>query len=107
MASISILWRNLTTGASSTSEVEGSVLSDTVSVLRSSNSMSPPTMLSIASDAVMAWASTSLSNLSYSAMTQSTPIWLANLIFSAAPWSDGSAVATTRRLFRLLSTTTR
>jgi hypothetical protein len=38
-------------------------------------------------------------------MTQSTPICVANLIFSAACWSDGSAVATIRRLLRLLRTT--
>ena len=41
-------------------------------------------MLSIASVAVVALASTILVSLSYSAMIQSTPIWVANLIFSAA-----------------------
>ena len=64
-------------------------------------------MLSIASEALAVAASTILESLSYSAMIQSTPIWVANLIFSAACWSDGSAVATIRRLLRLLSTTTR
>jgi hypothetical protein len=59
----------------------------------------------MASAAVVALASTSLESLSYSAMTQSTPIWVANLIFSAASWSEGSAVATISRLLRLLRTT--
>ena len=77
------------------------------SMVDSSNSKSSPMMLSIASVALAVAASTILESLSYSAMTQSTPIWVANLIFSAACWSDGSAVATIRRLLRLLSTTTR
>ena len=108
-ASSSILCRNLTTGASSTSDGAASSSSSMVdaSIVDSSNSKSSPMMLSIASVAVAVAASTILDSLSYSAMIQSTPIWVANLIFSAACWSDGSAVATIRRLLRLLSTTTR
>jgi hypothetical protein len=78
-----------------------------VSIVDSSNSKSSPMMLSMASVALVALASTILVSLSYSAMIQSTPIWVANLIFSAASWSDGSAVATISRLLRLDSTTTR
>jgi hypothetical protein len=77
------------------------------SIVDSSNSKSSPMMLSMASVALVAFASTILVSLSYSAMIQSTPIWVENLIFSAASWSDGSAVATIRRLLRLDSTTTR
>ncbi len=107
-ASSSILCRNLTTGASSTSDALSFASATTVSVAMSSNSKSlPPMMLSITSLAVVVWASTSLLSLSYSAITQSTPIWVANLIFSAACWSAGSAVATIRRLLRLLRTTMR
>ena len=84
-ASSSILCRNLTTGASSTSETPVSLLSAlAASAVDSSNSKSSPMMLSMASDAVVADASTILDSLSYSAMTQSTPIWVENLIFSAA-----------------------
>jgi hypothetical protein len=98
----------LTTGASSTSDVaSSSVVSLTSSTLRSLNSKSSPTMFSIVSVVVALLASTRRVSLSYSATIQSTPIWVANLIFSAACWSDGSAVATISRLLRLLSTTTR
>ena len=101
-ASSSILCRNLTTGASSTSDVAASLSSAVLaSIVDSSNSKSSPMMLSMASVAVVELASTILVSLSYSAMIQSTPICVANLIFSPACWSDGSAVATMRRLFRL------
>ncbi len=106
-ASISILCRNLTIGASSTSVALSGASATTASAANSSNSKSPPMMLSIAWLAVVFWLSTSLLSLSYSAMTQSTPIWVANLILSAACWSAGSAVATNKRLLRLLSTTMR
>jgi hypothetical protein len=76
-------------------------------MLDSSNTKSSPMMLSIASLAVVARPSTILVSLSYSAITQSTPICVANLTFSAACWSDGSAVATIRRLLRFESTTIR
>ena len=105
-ASSSIFCRNLTTGASSTSAAADS-LSLEVSVAPSSNSKSSPIRLSMASAALVALASTSAVSLSYSAITQSTPIWVANLTFSAASWSEGSAVARIRRLLRLLSTTMR
>jgi hypothetical protein len=55
-----------------------------VSALASSNSNSEPTMLLMVSAALAAAASIIRESLSYSAMTQSTPIWDANLIFSAA-----------------------
>ena len=58
------------------------------------------------SEADLVVASTKRFSLSYSAIIQSTPIWVVNLIFSAASWSVGSAVATIKRLLRLLSTTT-
>jgi hypothetical protein len=107
-ASSSIFCRNLTTGASSTSDAAASLSSVSPdSIVDSSNSKSSPMMLSMASLALVAPASTILVSLSYSAMIQSTPIWVENLIFSPACWSDGSAVATIRRLFRLDSTTTR
>ncbi len=107
-ASSSILCKNLTTGASSTSATPVSLASAlAASAVDSSNSKSSPMMLSIASEAVVVDVSTSLLNLSYSAITQSTPICVENLIFSAACWSEGSAVATIRRLLRLLSTTIR
>ncbi|MDT4860412.1 hypothetical protein FQZ97_949710 [compost metagenome] len=83
-ASINILCRNLTTGASSTSEALSVASFTVVSVATSSNSKSPPMMLSIVSLTLVVWVSTSLLSLSYSAMTQSTPICVANLIFSAA-----------------------
>ena len=105
-ASISILCKKRTTGASSTSAVVAAV-SVAISVALSSNSKSPPMMSSIASVAVVVLASTSLESLSNSAMTQSKPIWVENLMRSAAAWSDGSAVAMIRRLPRLLSTSTR
>jgi hypothetical protein len=108
-ASSSILCRNLTTGASSTSEPRWTCR-------RRRRPRSPSVLVElevVADDAVhacvalVAFASTILVSLSYSAMIQSTPIWVENLIFSAASWSDGSAVATISRLLRLASTTTR
>ena len=85
-ASISILCRNLTTGASSTSlwAVSSSSAGALAPNDASSNSKSPPTMLSIDSAADLVWASTSFDSLSNSAMTHSTPIWVENLIRSAA-----------------------
>ncbi|MCY1533682.1 hypothetical protein D9M68_690220 [compost metagenome] len=106
-ASSSILCRKRTTGASSTSAMACSLASPEVSAVTSSNSNSVPTMLLMVSAALAAAASIMRESLSYSAMTQSTPICDANLIFSAACWSDGSAVATIRRLLRLLRTTMR
>ncbi len=82
-ASISILCRNLTTGASSTSLDLSAASVVTASAASSSNSTSP-TMFSIASVTDLVCASTRRLSLSNSAMTQSTPICVANLIFSAA-----------------------
>ena len=103
-ASNSIFCKNFTTGASSTSDAAASLMSEAASVVNSSNSKSSPMMCSIASAALVVDASTILDSLSYSAITQSTPIWVENLIFSATSWSDGSAVATIKRLLRLLNT---
>ena len=83
-ASNNILCKNLTIGASSTSEVSTSPASAGVSIDDTSNSKSPPTKFSIASVTVVAFRSTSRDNLSNSAITQSTPNWVENLIFSAA-----------------------
>lgn len=52
----------------------------------SSNSKSPPPLISVSMDSLvdLVLLSTRRLSLSYSAIIQSTPIWVVNLIFSAA-----------------------
>ena len=105
MASTSIFCKNFTTGASSTSLLlVGPSLRP--SAANSSSSTSSPTIKSSTSAVDLANISTQRESLSYSAITQSTCSPLANLMRSAAVWSDGSAVATIKRLPRLLRTNT-